>query len=364
LKNLHGKYGSIKLQLIQYKNRKVLITGHTGFKGSWLTIWLQMLGANVAGYALDPKTNRDNFILSNLKNNIKDYRADIRDKEKLFSVFKEEQPEIIFHLAAQPLVIESYINPLDTIETNTQGTTNVLEAFRLSESAKLLVVITTDKVYENNESKTAYTESDRLGGKDPYSASKSAAELIVKAYHNSFFINTKNKKVVTVRAGNVFGGGDWSENRIVPDCIKALEKNEKIILRNPHSTRPWQHVLEPLGGYLMLGEKILNKEIDYGNAWNFGPELTNNITVEHFVKKIIAEYGNGNYEIKINPEAPKESVFLSLDITRAKETLNWKPILSFDYSIKITVEWYKNYQIADVRALCEQQINEYMRKWK
>ena len=196
------------MQLTEYKDKKVFITGHTGFKGSWLTIWLEKLGANVIGYALDPKTEKDNFVLCNLNNSIKDYRADIRDTVKLFKVIKDEQPDVIFHLAAQPLVIDSYKNPLETFEINTQGTVNILEAFRLSEAAKLLIVITTDKVYENMEWEWGYRENDRLGGKDPYSASKSAAEIIVRAYNESFFLKAAGKKVVTVRAGNVIGGGD------------------------------------------------------------------------------------------------------------------------------------------------------------
>lgn len=364
MKILCGKSGINKLQLTQYKNKKVLVTGHTGFKGSWLTIWLKMIGADVTGYALDPKTSKDNFILCNLTDDITDIRADIRDKQNLFNTFDKAQPEIIFHLAAQPLVIDGYKNPLETIETNTQGTVNILEAFRLCVSAKLLIVITTDKVYENNESDSCYKETDRLGGNDPYSASKSAAELIVNAYNESYFKSLKNKKVVTVRAGNVFGGGDWSEYRIVPDIIKAIEKNEKIILRNPTSTRPWQHVLEPLAGYFLLGEKILKNEIEAGGAWNFGPVFSNNITVENFVKKIIDIYGCGEYEVRIDPDAPKEANYLSLDITKAKERLNWIPILSFEDAIKYTIDWYKSYATSNVRDLCEEQINEYMNKWK
>lgn len=364
MKILYGKSGNNYLHFTQYKNKKVLVTGHTGFKGSWLTIWLSMLGANVTGYALDPKTSKDNFVLCNLTDDITDVRADIRDKQKLFDTFDKTQPEIIFHLAAQPLVIDSYKNPLETIETNTQGTANVLEAFRLSNSAKLLIVITTDKVYENNNSGRAFKENDRLGGNDLYSASKAAAELIVNAYNESFFKSLKNKIVVTVRAGNVFGGGDWAEYRVVPDCIRALEKNEKIILRNPSSTRPWQYVLEPLAGYLLLGEKILKDEIEASGAWNFGPEPTNNLSVENLVKKIIDFYGAGEYKIDINPEAFKESNFLSLDITKAKEKLNWKPVLDFEDSIGYTVEWYKDYKKGNVRALCEKQIKHYMGIWK
>ena len=351
------------MQLTEYKNKKVLITGHTGFKGSWLTIWLEKLGANVIGYALDPKTEKDNFVLCNLNNRIKDYRADIRDTVKLFKVIKDEQPEVIFHLAAQPLVIDSYKNPLETFEINTQGTVNILEAFRLSESAKLLIVITTDKVYENMEWEWGYRENDRLGGKDPYSASKSAAEIIVRAYNESFFLKAAGKKVVTVRAGNVIGGGDWSENRIIPDCIKALENKKTIIIRNPGATRPWQYVLEPLGGYLLLGDKILKDEIETDGAWNFGPNFTNNITVENLVQKIIDIYKSGKYETKINADAHRETNFLSLDISKAMSRLKWKPILNFHDSVKFTVEWYNNYRDTNVKSFCLEQIEEYLRIW-
>lgn len=346
-----------------YKNKKVLVTGHTGFKGSWLTSWLLKLGAKVTGYALDPIHENDNFVLCKFYNKIKDYREDIRDFKRLTEVIQKEKLEVIFHLAAQPLVLESYEKPHLTIETNTQGTANILEAFRNSDSAKVLIVITTDKVYQNNERKWGYREIDRLGGNDPYSASKAAAELLISSYQKSFF-EQEGKFIVSVRAGNVIGGGDWAENRIVPDCIKAIEKNEKIIVRNPLATRPWQHVLEPLGGYLLLGEKLLRNSSDFTGAWNFGPYSSNLINVENLVKNIIKAYGKGNYIIQKQNYAPEESNFLSLDISKVTKLLKWKPVLNLEETIQFTIDWYKNYKDDDVFELCNKQIYEYEKKWK
>lgn len=346
-----------------YKNKKVLISGHTGFKGSWLTIWLLRLGADVTGYALNPKTQRNNFVLCGLENLIKDYREDIRNFNKLNEVLGKVKPEIIFHLAAQPLVIESYHNPHYTIETNTQGTANILEAFRQSDSAKVLIVITTDKVYKNNEWERGYKETDILGGVDPYSASKSAAELLVTAYQKSFFCDN-NKLLVSVRAGNVIGGGDWAENRIIPDCMKAIERNEKIIIRNPNSTRPWQHVLEPLGGYMLLGEKLLLRNSELIGAWNFGPLMSNVINVEDLVKHFIQAFGRGEYSIANVSNARAETNFLSLDITKAIKKLNWNPLLNIDETIDLTVDWYKNYNSLNLFDLCNRQIEQYEQKWK
>ena len=342
----------------------MFITGHTGFKGSWLTIWLLKLGAKVIGYALDPKNDKDNFVLAGLGNKIKDYRSDIRDLSKLNEVISKEKPEIIFHLAAQPLVLESYENPHFTIETNTQGTANILEAFRLSTSAKVLIAITTDKVYKNNEWEWGYRENDVLGGNDPYSASKAAAELLIYSYQKSFFGKNNQKLITSVRAGNVIGGGDWSENRIVPDCIKSLENNEKIKIRNPYATRPWQYVLEPLRGYLMLGEKLLQENKDYEGAWNFGPEPASIISVEEMVKKIINMYGKGEFLNSSNKYRLREATCLSLDVTKAKSKLGWTSVLDISQTIRFTIDWYKRYQREDVNAICHDQINQYMKLWK
>lgn len=347
-----------------YKNKKVFITGHTGFKGSWLSIWLNKIGSKVIGYALDPKTNKDNFILTGLSKKITDYRGDIRNFNNLFKIVNKEKPEIIFHLAAQPLVIDSYKEPLYTIETNTLGTANILEVFRKIDSVKVMIIITTDKVYHNNEREWGYRECDRLGGNDIYSASKAAAEILISSYQKSFF-NNSDKKLASVRAGNVIGGGDWSDYRIVPDCIKALENNEKIRIRNPESTRPWQHVLEPLAGYLMLGERILeSNNNDFSEAWNFGPYHTNNVSVENLVKKIICSYGRGEYSISNNFPQINESKILFLDISKAVRRLKWKPVLTFDETIDMTIDWYKQYKSVDVYKYCIEQIKEYERLWR
>ncbi len=340
-----------------------MVTGHTGFKGSWLTSWLLKLGANVTGYALDPVHVNDNFELCELYNKIKDYREDIRDFKKLTEVIQKEKPEVVFHLAAQPLVLESYRNPHYTIETNTQGTSNILEAFRNSNSAKVLIIITTDKVYQNNEWLWGYRETDRLGGNDPYSASKAAAELLISSYQKSFFEKEK-KFIVSVRAGNVIGGGDWAENRIVPDCIKAIEKNENISIRNPNATRPWQHVLEPLSGYLLLGEKLLQNSAEYTGAWNFGPYLSNIISVEDLVKNIIKAYGKGKYALQKQSYTPVEANFLSLDISKAITKLKWKTVLNLEETIEFTIDWYKNYPSTNVYDYCKNQIDKYVKLWK
>ncbi|MDA7658418.1 CDP-glucose 4,6-dehydratase, partial [bacterium] len=239
-----------------YKNKKVLVTGHTGFKGAWLTIWLKELGADIVGYSLDPVYKNGIYNLSNISDLINDKREDLRDFQRLLEVFNKEKPEIVFHLGAQALVIDGYRSPLETLQTNTMGTANVLEAIRLTDSVKTVVIVTTDKVYENKEWIWPYREEETIGGYDPYSASKGACELIISSYRNSFFntneYNNHGKAIASVRAGNVIGGGDWCENRIIPDCIKSIEKNEVIKVRNPNAVRPWQHVLEPIGGYLYL----------------------------------------------------------------------------------------------------------------
>ena len=344
----------------EFIGKKILITGHTGFKGSWLAIWLNKLGASVSGYSLVPENQTDNYVLSNIQDKINNFISDVRDYNKLFEIFKKTQPEIIFHLAAQPLVLKSYDNPLLTIETNVQGTANVLEAFRKSKKSKILVVITTDKVYKNDNSNKSFIENDVLGGDDIYSASKAATELLCYAYNKSFY---SNKSIFTVRAGNVIGGGDWSSNRIVPDCIKSIENNKKILLRNPYSIRPWQHVLEPLYGYLLLVSKVINNE-SLDMSWNFGPDSCNEINVEYLVKSIIQKYGKGQYILKNDLNKPKESDFLSLNIDKAKNKLGWKPILSYDEMINFTVEWYKKYNISNVYDICLKQINQYEEFWK
>lgn len=343
-----------------YKNKKVLVTGHTGFKGSWLSIWLNMLGAEVIGIALDPITEKDNFVLSGISTHIRDYRADIRNLDKIKEIIAQEKPEILFHLAAQPIVLDSYQNPVYTYETNVMGTVNLLEGFRLSDSLKTGVFITTDKCYENIEKDYSYVESDPIGGHDPYSSSKGAAELVISSYRRSFFTNTE-KKIASVRAGNVIGGGDWSPYRIIVDIVKAIENKKIIEVRSPNSVRPWQHVLEPLGGYLMLAARM-HVEQKFDEAWNFGPEFNNIVTVKELLKEVINYYGQGEWKDVSDKAKLHEATLLSLNINKAKTQLNWHPKLDIKETVKYTVDWYKNYKTENVMNLCKRQIENYMSK--
>ena len=358
----------IEALFTSYQGKKVLITGHTGFKGSWLSIWLNQLGANVIGVALDPKTPLDNFVLADVSSFVKDVRLDIRDKESLMELFRKEKPEIVFHLAAQPLVLDSYEFPLETFETNTLGTANLLEAIRQTDSVHTAIFITTDKVYENKEWLWPYRENEKLGGYDPYSASKGASELIISSYRNSFFNPTEyskhGKSIASVRAGNVIGGGDWSDNRIIPDCIRALEHDIPIDVRSPKSIRPWQHVLEPLAGYLLLGAYMILNPTKYGEAWNFGPEAENVINVGDLVQMIITNYKKGHWIDKSNPLAAHEAKFLALDINKAKYRLGWKPVLSINETVEFTINWYKKYSSEKVIDICNEQIEAYTNLWK
>jgi CDP-glucose 4,6-dehydratase len=346
-----------------YKNKKVLVTGHTGFKGSWLSIWLDLLGAKVIGIALDPKTDHDLFLLSDIGNKIKDYRQDIRDLEGLIKIFKIEKPEIVFHLAAQPLVLESYNNPVDTYDTNIMGTINILESIRLTENVRSAIMVTSDKCYENLETDRGYIENDPMGGHDPYSSSKGAAEIVIKAYRNSFFNDYKSCGIATARAGNVIGGGDWSENRIIPDCVRSFEKNKKVLLRNPQATRPWQHALEPLRGYLHLAERLYNHPDKYAEPWNFGPESSNQQTVLKIVKSFIEYYRSGEIEFDAS-QKKHEARLLALDISKAKKKLAWYPAMDFENSVRLTAEWYLNYKKENVLNFTTGQISEYMKLWK
>lgn len=346
-----------------YEDKKVLITGHTGFKGSWLSLWLLNLGAKVIGYAQGPYTSRDNFVVSGLHEKMIDIRGDIRDFNKLNFVIKKYQPEIIFHLAAQPILRLSYKIPRETVETNVMGTINVLEAFRKSDNSKTLIIITSDKCYENKEWIWGYREIDPMGGYDPYSASKGAVELITSVYIRSFF-NPNNyekhgKVVATARAGNVIGGGDWQKDRIIPDIIKALEKNEVVKIRNPDAVRPWQFVLEPLNGYLLLALKIHDNPNIYLGPWNFGPNPESIISVKEVVEKIIKYYGKGTWNHVYDNEL-HESKLLNLDISKARFILGWKPKLSIDEAIKMTVDWYKNYHKKNIGKIIDEQIDKYM----
>ncbi|WP_048718766.1 CDP-glucose 4,6-dehydratase [Bacillus sp. 522_BSPC] len=346
-----------------YKNKKVLITGHTGFKGSWLAIWLAKLGADVIGYSLDPISDKCLFELAELSNKMKDIRGDIRDAVKLQAVFEQYQPEIVFHLAAQPLVKQSYRDPVYTYEVNVMGTMNVLEAIRKTPSVKAGIMVTSDKCYENKEWVWGYRETDPMGGYDPYSSSKGCCELLISSYQHSFFpidsYNKHGKLIASVRAGNVIGGGDWSENRIIPDCVRSLLSGQSIKVRSPQSVRPWQHVLEPLSGYLKIGAYLYKGKTQYAEGWNFGPESDSVTTVQQLVEKIVLQWKEGTWEVDTSHSTEHEAKLLSLDINKAKHNLAWYPKWDIDQTVYYTIEWYKLYKEVDVYELCLKQISNY-----
>ncbi len=350
-----------------YKNKRVLVTGHTGFKGSWLCIWLNALGAEVIGVSLAPASERDNFVLSSIGEKIKaDLRADIRDGEKIKGIFAEYKPEIVFHLAAQPLVRLSYDIPVETYQTNVMGTINILEALRTTDSVKVGVMITTDKCYENKEQLWGYREDEPMGGYDPYSSSKGAAEIAISSWRRSFF-NPKDydkhgKSIASVRAGNVIGGGDWSQDRIIPDCIRALEANKPIDIRSPKAIRPWQHVLEPLSGYMLLAKKMWEHPTEYCEGWNFGPRAESISTVWDVASKVVKDYGRGKLRDISDPNALHEANLLMLDISKAKFRLGWEPRMNIDQTIALTTDWFKEYKDTPVFDLCTRQIKEYTEK--
>jgi len=341
-----------------YRNRRVLVTGHTGFKGSWLCRWLEILGAEVVGYSLDPITNPSHFNL--LKLNTTSYINDIRDYPALKRVFLDFKPEIVFHLAAQPSVLVSYEQPLETFSTNVIGTANILEISRKTDSVKSVIVITTDKCYKNNEWIYGYREVDELGGHDPYSASKACSELVTSSYRKSYNTsNEKTPKIASARAGNVIGGGDWTLNRIVTDVMLAVSSNEKIGIRNPKSSRPWQHVLEPLSGYLLLGQLMFQDRDSIDDAWNFGPSLNSNLTTESLVELMNSEWPKIIGEFAEDPQAKYEAGLLMLDSTKAKTFLGWNPIWNIKETVKYTVEWYRLF-IEHNEVTTDRQINLYM----
>jgi CDP-glucose 4,6-dehydratase len=348
-----------------YRGKRVLVTGHTGFKGSWLAIWLHELGAEVIGVANEPYTERDNFVLSGIGKKIKaDIRADIRDGERLKQIFAEYQPEIVFHLAAQPLVRLSYEIPVDTYEVNVMGTIHVLEAIRATESVKVGVMITTDKCYENKEQIWGYRENEPMGGYDPYSSSKGAAEIAISSWRRSFFnpaqYEKHGKAIASVRAGNVIGGGDWALDRIIPDCIKAIEADKAIEIRSPKAIRPWQHVLEPLSGYMRLAMKMWNEPTQYCEGWNFGPRAESIANVWDVASLLIQHYGKGELKDVSDPNALHEAKLLMLDISKAKFQLGWEPRMNLEQCLKMVAEWYKRYQKEDVYSLCVEQINQFL----
>ncbi len=347
-----------------YQGKRVLVTGHTGFKGSWISIWLHEMGAEVIGVSLDPQTDRDNYVLSGIGRRIAaDERADIRDGERMKALFAKYRPDIVFHLAAQPLVRLSYEMPAETYATNVMGTVNVLEAVRATPNVKVAVMITTDKCYENKEQVWAYRENEPMGGYDPYSSSKGAAEIAISSWRRSFFnpeqYEKHGKSVASVRAGNVIGGGDWARDRILPDCIRALEAGQPIGIRSPKAVRPWQHVLEPLGGYLLLAKKIWEEPTRYCEGWNFGPEPAGAQPVWVVAEAVVKAYGSGSLQDLSDPNALHEAQLLMLDISKARYRLGWRPRLDMARTVALTVDWYKRYRTEDVYNLCAEQIRTY-----
>lgn len=355
--------GSTSFQNI-YAGKKVLVTGHTGFKGSWLSEWLLLLGADVTGYAIDCAQPLFNDL--GLAKRMRDERGDVRDVPKIVDLIESLRPDFIFHLAAQPLVRHSYADPVGTFSTNFSGTVNVLEALRLSTHRCVAVMITTDKVYENLETGHAYRESDPLGGHDPYSASKAAAEIAIDSYRKSFFSNENPLRVAlaSARAGNVIGGGDWAEDRLVPDCVRALQKGSPIPIRNRNSTRPWQHVLDPLNGYLTLGAALWaaldSKTVDpvLCSAFNFGPARESNRTVGEVVAEVLKLWP-GKAIDKTDGNAPHEAEFLNLAIDKAAKVLKWNPVWNFEQAISKTIEWYRTAKTVDPAELTRRQINDF-----
>ena len=351
-----------------YNGKTVLVTGHTGFKGSWLSIWLNMMGAKVVGYSLDPYSERGNFEACHLHDRLlADVRGDTRDYEKLNQTIKQYRPEIIFHLAAQALVRKAYAHPKETYETNLMGSLNIMEAVSENDCVKTVVMITSDKCYENVEQIWGYKETDRMGGYDPYSSSKGCTELMISSYRNSYF-NPKDyakhgKAVASVRAGNVIGGGDWSADRLIPDCIRFIEAGKDIEIRNPIATRPWEHVLEPLSGYLRVGEKLIEDPVKYATSFNFGPHISANKTVWEVVSRLVDYYGKGKVVDVSNPADLHENTLLNLDVTKAYVMLGWEARWNLQEAIEKTVDWYKEaLQTYDMYDFCVRQIKTHQAK--
>lgn len=348
----------------KFANKKVLVTGHTGFKGSWLICLLQQLKANVVGYALKPDKPENLYDIINDDHKIcTSIIHDIRDKERFKNELLEIQPDFIFHLAAQPLVRYSYEEPIETFQVNVMGTAYLLEALRSLEKKCSVIIVTTDKVYQNKETLMAYCEDDNLGGYDPYSSSKAMAELLTISYRDSYFnvdsIKTHNKGIATARAGNVIGGGDWSKDRIVTDIVAALNAKSKVKVRNPDAVRPWQFVLEPLLGYLLLAARMDDDPVKYIGAWNFGPLPDDQLTVAGLVKKAISAWGEGSMEIANDVQNVHEAGLLRLNITKANNLLSWKPLLNSELAIQWTIEWYRQ-NVNDRKKFTYQQIEQYL----
>ena len=343
-----------------FNNKRVLVTGHTGFKGSWLSLILNYFGATILGVSDSVPTNPSHFkIHKNLKK-FKSKKIDISNKEKIKKIIFDYKPDFIFHLAAQALVKKSYLNPVKTWRSNTFGTLNILDALRDYKKKAVVILITSDKVYKNVEKKTGYKETDLLGGKDPYSASKTAAEIAIRSYMESFLLKKNNLSTVIARAGNVVGGGDWSENRLIPDCVKAWSKNKKVIIRSPNSTRPWQHVLEATMGYIILAANLKQNKNLNGEAFNFGPNTKKNYKVIECVRKMQKYWPSINWKVK-KTKTFFESSLLKLNSNKALRTLKWKCVLNFEETIKMTTIWYRNFYQKNKQKISINQIKEYIK---
>ena len=352
-----------------WQGKRVFVTGHTGFKGSWLSLWLQHLGANVTGYALPPDTRPAMFEIANVAEGMTSFIGDVRDYEALQSALNAAQPEIVLHLAAQPLVRLSYAEPRQTYATNVMGTVNLLDAIRTTPSVRAVVIVTSDKCYENRElgpHHSGYVETDAMGGYDPYSSSKGAAELVTNAYRQSFFHPDQYAKhgvaVASARAGNVIGGGDWCEDRLIPDFVRAMTEGEPLRVRNPHATRPWQHVLEPLSGYLLLAEKLVNDGATFASSWNFGPADNDAHAVDWIAAHLVQKWGRGAAWELDGLEQPHEAKYLKLDSSKARSQLHWQPRLALDDALNWLVGWYQaagNDNKGAMRLLTLEQIRQY-----
>ncbi len=347
-----------------YSGKKVLVTGHTGFKGTWLSIWLDYLGAEVVGYALPPDTHPSIFETTGLAKRITHLEGDVRNYEELQRVIHNHKPDMVFHLAAQPLVRVSYAEPRYTYETNIMGTVNLLEAIRNSGTVRVCTVITSDKCYENQEWVYSYRENDPLGGFDPYSSSKAGSELIVGTYQRSY-CNANNIALASARAGNVIGGGDWALDRLVPDAVRALAENRPILVRNPQAVRPWQFVLEPLSGYLWLGSQMWDKGIELASAWNFGPNDAVILNVGELTTRLIEKWGNGSWQDQSNnsEQSFHEALYLQLDCSKSRRILGWSPVYQLEEAISSTVDWYQNFYNNpndDMYGFTLKHINEYV----
>jgi CDP-glucose 4,6-dehydratase len=344
--------------------KRILITGHTGFKGSWLSLWLQSMGAKVVGYALTPPTKPSLFEVANVGLGMTSIIGDIRDLATLQKVFAEQQPEIVIHMAAQPLVRYSYLEPVETYSTNVMGVVNLLEAVRQTKSVKAVVNVTTDKCYENREWAWGYRENEAMGGFDPYSSSKGCAELVTAAYRNSYFhpekYQTHGVAIATGRAGNVIGGGDWAEDRLIPDTMRAIVSGQPVNIRNPNSIRPWQHVLEPISGYLLLAQRLYEEGPAFAEAWNFGPNDNDAKPVDWILDKLTNTWGEGARWELDKGEHPHEAHYLKLDCSKAKSRLQWQPKWSLERAIEAICVWHKAHATgADMQAMCLHQIKQY-----